>query len=154
MMLLLSCVCCFTACRDARDDESAAVKPVLDLYQEKKLDWSEQDMIDMFSDIRKEEWIYKECVVIPDDASGRVGAVLFQDNTHGTSNVAFFDCEGGFQQCGTYAELAEEPNFTYLGDGAVTFQLKAENGMTYHHTLTISMDGENVSFKAEDEFVK
>lgn len=104
----------------------------------------------MFSSIAKEEWVYEECVVIPDYASDRVGAVLFQDNTRGTSDVAFFDSEGYFQQCGTHAELADKPNFTYLGDGAVTFKLKAGNGTTYNHTLTISIDGDSVNFKAED----
>ena len=68
----------------------------------------------MFSSIAKEEWVYEECVVIPDYASDRVGAVLFQDNTRGTSDVAFFDSEGYFQQCGTHAELADKPNFTYV----------------------------------------
>lgn len=125
---------------------------VLNQLEEKS--WSEQDIITMFSNIEKEEWVYKECVVISDYASGRVGAVLFQDNARGTSNVAFFDSEGYSQQCGTYAELADEPNFTYLGDGTVTFMLKTENGMLYNYTLTIFIDGNYVSFKTEDDLVK
>lgn len=120
------------------------------LNQTEEKNWSEQDIIAMFSSIAKEEWVYEECVVIPDYASDRVGAVLFQDNTRGTSDVAFFNSEGYFQQCGTHAELADKPNFTYLGDGAVTFKLKAGNGTTYNHTLTISIDGDSVNFKAED----
>ena len=49
------------------------------LNQTEEKNWSEQDIIAMFSSIAKEEWVYEECVVIPDYASDRVGAVLFQD---------------------------------------------------------------------------
>ena len=119
-----------------------------------KKTWSEQDIASMFSDIAEEEWEYVDGIQMPDHASGRIGSVLFRDNTQGTSNVAFFDSQGYSQQCGTDAELAVEPDFTYLGNGAVTFKLKTEDGVTYNYTLTISVDGENVYFKAEDDLAR
>ena len=122
--------------------------------QKEEESWSEQDIIDMFYNSRETEWIYKACVVIPDFASDRVGAVLFWDRGQGTSQVAFFDSEGYFQQCGVYAEMVAEPEFTYLGDGTVTFKLKAENGKTYNYMLTISIEGNCVNFEATDDLVK
>ena len=123
------------------------------IQQEEKT-WSEQDLRSMFSNITRTDLEYIDCVLMPDHASDRVGAVLFRNNTHGTSNVAFFDADGYFQQCGTYAQTADEPNFTYLGDGAVTFQLKAEDNTVYNYTLTLSIEGNGVYFKAEDNLYK
>ncbi len=116
--------------------------------------WSEQDLGDMFEHIKKTDWEYIDCVLFPDQASDRIGAVLFWDNESGTSNVAFFDADGYSQQCGTYAKVADEPNFTYLGDGAVTFVLEPEQGIVYQHTLAISVEDGNVKFKAEDEVLE
>ena len=123
------------------------------IQQEEKT-WSEHDLRSMFSNITRTDLEYIDCVLMPDHASNRVGAVLFRNNTHGTSNVAFFDADGYFQQCGTYAQTADEPNFTYLGDGAVTFQLKAEDNTVYNYTLTLSIEGNGVYFKAEDNLYK
>ena len=82
---------------------------------------------------------------------GRVGAVLFWDSQKETTNVAFFDAEGDYQQCGTYAKTAAEPGFTYLGEGTVTFRLETEEGAIYSYTLTLSIDGGDVTFKAQDD---
>ena len=37
---------------------------------------------------------YIDCVLIPDHASDRVGAVLFRNDKEQSSNVAFFDADG------------------------------------------------------------
>ena len=116
--------------------------------------WSEQDIASMFSLVQEKDWEYIDCVLIPDHASDRIGAVLFRNNKEQTSNVAFFDADGYFQSCGTYARLSDEPDFQYLGDGAVTFKLETEDGTIYNYTLTISIDGSNVNFKAEDNLPK
>ncbi|MEQ2457151.1 hypothetical protein [Flavonifractor hominis] len=116
--------------------------------------WSEQDIVSMFSQVKKNDWEYIDCVLISDYASDCVGAVLFWDDEKETSNVAFFDADGFYQQCGTYAKMSANPAFTYLGDGCVTYELEKEDGTTYHYTLTISIDGNNVNFKAEDDFLK
>lgn len=111
---------------------------------------SEEDIQSMFSALQKEDWTYADCVRFPDRASGCVGAVLFWDDEQKTTHVAFFDEDGDYQQCGIDARLADEPDFTYLGDGTVTFQMKTEDGSTYPYTIAISKNGSDVRFKTED----
>lgn len=111
--------------------------------------WSEQDLTTMFSQVRKTDWEYIDCALMPDHASDRVGAVLFRNAREGTSSVAFFQADGSYQQCGAYAKLSAKPGFTYLGNGAVTFQLESEDGTIYDFTITISIEGSNVNFKTE-----
>ena len=55
---------------------------------------------------------------------------------------------------GRYARMSDEPDFQYLGGGAVTFKLETEDGIIYNYTITISIDGSNVNFKAEDDLPK
>lgn len=116
--------------------------------------WTEQDIISMFYRGREIDWEYIDCVLISDYASNCVGAVLFRDNGEKTSNVAFYNADGYCQQCGTFAKMAVEPDFTYLGDGTVTFKLEMEDAAVYNFILTISIDGSNVNFIAEDDFSK
>ena len=113
--------------------------------------WSKQDVVSMFSRVKKSDWEYIDCVLIPDHASDRIGAVLFWDNQKQTSNVAFFGADGYFQQCGTRAKVSAEPEFTYLGNGKVTFQLETENAAVYSFAVTILIDGSNVNFEVEND---
>lgn len=103
----------------------------------------------MFSKVKETDWEYIDCELMPDHASDCVGAVLFWDAQRGTSNVAFFDADGFYQLSGVYEKMPDQPDFTYLGDGAVTFRLETENGTIYHYTLTISIHDSDVYFKAE-----
>ena len=154
LFLLISlCITGIFACNNQEHSSDPATNMQKNIQQEEKT-WSEQDLRSMFSNITRTDLEYIDCVLMPDHASDRVGAVLFRNNTHGTSNVAFFDADGYFQQCGTYAQTADEPNFTYLGDGAVTFQLKAEDNTVYNYTRTLSIEGNGVYFKAEDNLYK
>lgn len=121
---------------------------------ERRKNWSEQDIASMFSHVQETDWEYIDCVLIPDHASDRIGAVLFYNDKKQTSNVAFFDADGDFQQCGTFAKMSAEPGFKYLGDGAVTFKLETEDGTVYNCTLTISIDDSEVNFKVEDDLAK
>ncbi len=152
-LLISLCITGIFACNNQEHSSDPATNMQKTIQQEEKT-WSEQDLRSMFSNITRTDLEYIDCVLMPDHASDRVGAVLFRNNTHGTSNVAFFDADGYFQQCGTYAQTADEPNFTYLGDGAVTFQLKAEDNTVYNYTLTLSIEGNGVYFKAEDNLYK
>ena len=47
--------------------------------------WSEQDIVSMFSLVQETDWEYIDCVLIPDHASDRVGAVLFRNDKEQTS---------------------------------------------------------------------
>lgn len=152
-LLISLCITGIFACNNQEHSSYPATNMQKTIQQEEKT-WSEHDLRSMFSNITRTDLEYIDCVLMPDHASNRVGAALFRNNTHGTSNVAFFDADGYFQQCGTYAQTADEPNFTYLGDGAVTFQLKAEDNTVYNYTLTLSIEGNGVYFKAEDNLYK
>ena len=152
-LLISLCITGIFACNNQEHSSDPATNMQKTIQQEEKT-WSEHDLRSMFSNITRTDLEYIDCVLMPDNASNRVGAVLFRNNTHGTSNAAFFDADGYFQQCGTYAQTADEPNFTYLGDGAVTFQLKAEDNTVYNYTLTLSIEGNGVYFKAEDNLYK
>ena len=52
---------------------------------------------------------------------------------------------------GTDAQLTDEPEFEYLGDGAVSFKVKGENGKIYDHTMSITIEGNNMTFKSVDK---
>ena len=159
-ILMTVCILEMSSCgsKDAMPKTSDSVSNPVQNAETSKLNeeknWSEQDIASMFSHAQETDWEYIDCVLIPDHASDRIGAVLFRDHKKETSNVAFFDADGSFQQCGTYAKMPAEPDFTYLGDGAVTYKLETEDGTIYHHTLTISIDGSHVNFKAEDDLPK
>ena len=114
--------------------------------------WTEQEISSMFYRMNREGKLeYIDSVLVSDKASDRVGAVLFWDPDEETTNVAFYDEEGFASQCGVYAKPAPDPDFEYLGDGKVTFQLETEGGVVYRHALTISVDGSDVFFVSEDD---
>ncbi len=173
LFLFVFSICMFSGCSEEAESSQNETKYITEGQQQKGTEftasqktldsvsnpnedknWSEQDITSMFSRAQEADWEYIDCVLIPDHASDRIGAVLFWNNMNKTSNVAFFDANGYYQQCGTYGKMPAEPDFTYLGDGAVTFKLEAENGTIYNYTLTISIDGNNVNFIAEDDLPK
>ena len=92
-----------------------------------------------------------DSVVIPDFAYDRVGAVLYVNSENQTSNVAFLDADGHYQTAGVYANLDTDSEFTYCGDGTVTFKIETETGVAHTYQLSISIDGNNVSFVARDD---
>ena len=158
MLALVLAVVCALGIAACGSEEKAEVVGIVyhspqngdgDTANEKE-SWSKEEIMAMFSRVKEAEWEYADCVVFPDRASGRIGAVLFTDEEKGTSDVAFFDAEGYCQRCGTYAKAAAEPALTYLGDGAVTFKLQTEDGVIYDYTVTISINDSTVYFKAED----
>lgn len=91
-----------------------------------------------------------DSVVIPDFAYDRIGAVLYVNTENQTSNVAFLDADGYYQTAGVYANLCSDSEFTYCGDGTVTFNLETDKGVAYTYQLSISIDGNNVNFIAKD----
>ena len=125
------------------------------LQKEERI-WSEQEIIDMFyrANGQENEYEYIACTLISDHASDCIGAVLFKDNEDGTTKVAFFNEQGYSQQCGIYEKVADDPAFTYLGDGAVTFKLETDEQIIYNCTITISVDGNKVAFEIMDDLQK
>jgi len=121
---------------------------------ENSKEWSEQEILTMFENTKAENWDIIDCVLIPDNAYDMVGAVLFFDDEKETTNVAFLDKDGYYQQCGTYAKSAAEADFLYLGNGTVSYKLTTDEDVVYNYVLTISIDGNSVHFKAEDDLMK
>ena len=116
---------------------------------------SEEEIISMFENMNQDGSLeYIDCVPVSDKAGDRIGAVLFWNPDKETTNVAFFAADGTAQQCAIAAKTASNPDFEYLGDGKVTFQMETESGVLYHQMITISMDGSSVRFISEDDLQK
>ncbi len=113
--------------------------------------WTEQEILSLFRSTQQEHWHVLDCALMPDFAYDRVGVILFRDDTEGTTNLAFMDADGAYQKVGVSAKPYAEPNFTYLGNGAVAFQLEAEDGSPYMYKMTFSMEDNGINFKAEEE---
>ncbi len=164
-VILLSLICAagLSACGSTNDPDSTQYTTVSSVesgtepeeMQQSENNFTEQDIISMFNKkVADSDTEYLDCVLIPDKAAGRVGAVLFRNNENNTVNVAFFDEDGDAQRCGTYAQSADAPDMTYLGNGKVTCKMKTEDGTVYNYVLTISSDDGNIAFIAEDDLPK
>ncbi|WP_158579236.1 hypothetical protein [Pseudoflavonifractor sp. AF19-9AC] len=118
---------------------------------EEEVVWSEKMLETLFSQKQEETWEYLDCALFSDKAFDRVGVVLFQDPDDGTCNTAFFDADGYFALCGIRAQPAEEPDLTYLGNGAVSFRAVYEDGHSYLFTITFSEEEHRVNFVVDSE---
>lgn len=116
--------------------------------------WSEEEVLELYDAEREETWELVDCVTFSDQASGLVGAVLFRNGDARTAGVAFLGADGSCRMGGTDAQLLDEPEFEYIGDGAVSFKVKGEDGKVRSHTMSITIEGNNVTFKSVDELVK
>ena len=113
--------------------------------------WTEQDILEQYDCVKEKSWQEADCVVFPDRSCGHIGAVLFWDDERQTSNTVYFGADGSYQQCGTEAKLAAEPNLTYLGAGTVTYGLQTEDGTEYHYTVTITSEDGNEYCTVKDD---
>lgn len=115
--------------------------------------WREQDIMNMYYSMTNGEigLEYLDCVLMPDNAGERIGAVLFEDTKEGTTNIAFFNAEGHAQQCGVYAKAADAPDLTYLGEGEVTFKLETDEHIIYNCNISIAVDDSDVEFVITDD---
>lgn len=125
-------------------------------FQKEEKNWSEQEITEMFYSMTNGEigLQYLDCILMSDRASDRIGAVLFKNIEDGTTNIAFFDERGYSQQCGIYANVADYPELTYLGNGTVTFKLETDEHIIYNCTVSISVDGGNTAFVMTDDLQK
>lgn len=113
--------------------------------------WTEGEVLELYEAEREENWEMADCVTFYDQSSGLVGAVLFRNSDTQTAGVAFLGADGACRMGGTDAQLADEPGFEYLGDGTVTFKVKGEDGKVRSHTMSITIEGVNVTFKSVDK---
>ncbi len=113
--------------------------------------WTEEEVVELYEAGREEAWEMVDCVTFSDQASGLVGAVLFRNGDARTAGVAFLGADGFCRMGGTDAQLTDEPEFEYLGDGAVSFKVKGKDGKVRSHTMSITIEGNNVTFKSVDK---
>lgn len=113
--------------------------------------WTEEEVVELYEAGREEVWEMVDCVTFSNQASGLVGAVLFRNGDARTAGVAFLGADGFCRMGGTDAQLTDEPEFEYLGDGAVSFKVKGEDGKVRSHTMSITIEGNNVTFKSVDK---
>lgn len=113
--------------------------------------WTVEEVLELYEAEKEENWEMVDCVTFSDQASGLVGAVLFQNGEARTAGVAFLGADGSCRTGGTDAQLPEEPGLEYLGGGAVSFKVKGEDGKVRSHTMSITIEGNNVTFKSVDK---
>lgn len=129
--------------------EEPAPEAPAELEPEPEKEWSQADIRRMYEAIKEPGWEFLDCLVALDKANSYVGAALYWDGEASTL-VRFFD-ETGYSYCaGPVAKAADEPGFTYLGDGTVTFRLQADDGTVYDYTLTLSAGDAGANWTASD----
>lgn len=123
--------------------------------------WNEQQIKSAFMEKISEskpqdEITIIDCTAVTDNVYDTVGAVLYRLSSQPeVIETAFVKSDGFFQTCGTYAQVCDKPELTYLGNGTVVFKAVRENGEMYGYTLTFSQsdDEKNTHFKAEEQEV-
>ena len=91
-----------------------------------------------------------DCVPVTDGAYGMVGVALYWDEDRASTIVSFLAADGTSQEAGPAARAVEPPELTYVGEGTVVFLLEKEDGSTTNYALTLSIDGEDVHFEAQE----
>lgn len=112
-------------------------------------EWTTSEISELFKRKTGEDCTLITCASMYDFAYDRVGAILYTDSKEGYVHVAFMDKEGNMQHCGVEAQLAETPEFTYLGNGEVTFKVCSKNGTKYIQKISFSVDENKVNFVSE-----
>ena len=109
-------------------------------------EWTKSEIAELFKIKADPECTLVTCASIFDFAYDRVGVILYTDSKEGYIHVAFMDAEGNMQHCGVEAELLDSPEFTYLGNGEVTFKVCSKEGENYTQKISFSTDNEEVNF--------
>ena len=112
-------------------------------------EWTTQEIAELFKIKADADCTLVTCTGMFDFAYDRVGAILYTDGKAGYIHVAFMDKEGNLQHCGVEAKLVESPEFTYWGNGEVTFKVCSKDGINYIQKIAFSVDEEGVNFVSE-----
>ena len=117
--------------------------------KQKTTEWSIKEIETLFLNNRESEWNLIECVSVYDFAYDRVGVVLFTKRDTECINVAFMDGEGTMPYCGVEAVLDENIEFTYHGNGEVTFNVWLNDEVKYKQRIVFSKYNDEVKFVSE-----
>lgn len=154
VLLMIGCVLLFTlmgcgAKQTSNSDEKGT--EAKETTQTEKEDWSEKDIISMFDNVKEDGMDYIDCALMEDKAYDFIGTVLYWNEDEKIANVAFFDKDGHKQSCGFPVKIADDSNFTYLGDGNVSFQIETENGEISDYGVIMTKSGSDIYFTTIDE---
>ena len=111
--------------------------------------WTTQEIAELFKIKAEPDCTLVTCTDMFDFAYDRVGVILYTDSKEGYIHVAFMDAKGNMQHCGVEAELLDLPEFTYLGNGEVTFKVCSKDGTSYTQKISFSVDEERVNFVSQ-----
>lgn len=75
---------------------------------------------------------------------------MLKDVDRGMAEVAFMDMEGYFQKIGLSASPAPEPEFTYMGNGVVTFRLLTDEGESYTSEIVFTKKDNEIKYVRKD----
>lgn len=112
-------------------------------------EWTTQEIAELFKIKADADCTLVTCTGMFDFAYDRVGVILYTDSKEGYIHVAFMGAEGNMQHCGVEAELADSLEFTYWGNGEVTFKVCSKDGTSYTQKISFSVDEERVNFVSE-----
>ena len=112
-------------------------------------EWTKQEIAEMYKTKADKDYTLITCAGMSDFAYDRVGVILYTGRKEGYVHVAFMDKDGNMQHCGVEAELADLPEFTYLGNGEVSFKVCSKDGENYTQIISFSVDDEKVNFVSE-----
>ena len=89
-------------------------------------EWTTSEISELFKRKTDEDCTLITCASVYDFAYDRVGVILYTNSKEGYIHVAFMDKEGNMQHCGVEATIIDSPEFTYLGNGEVTFKVSSK----------------------------
>ena len=115
-------------------------------------EWTKQEIAEMYKTKADKDYTLITCAGMSDFAYDRVGVILYTGRKEGYVHVAFMDKDGNMQHCGVEAELADLPEFTYLGNGEVSFKVCSKDGENYTQIISFSVDDEEVNFVSESRY--
>ena len=151
--IILSIICILSLVGCTKDGETNISKDLIDApyakVEQEKTEWSIQEITSLFSDNAESDWKMVKCASVYDFAYDRVGVVLYTDSDTEHINIAFIDAEGFMQHCGVEAVLGENAEFTYHGNGEVTFNVCSKDGVKYKQKITFSQNNEGINFISE-----
>lgn len=160
LILALICLLAISGCNGKESVEGFSATTAENPHNKEEIDptdindWTEQQVTSMFINSMDDSWNIIDCILVPDYAYNRIGALLYWDSEKETTNVAFIDADGFSQSCGVYAKTYSNAGFTYLGNGKVAFVLESQDGETYNCNITLSVDSSYVHFTVENALAK
>ena len=97
-----------------------------------------------------------DCVLSADQAYDMAGVLLYEERQEFNENdvvtyVVFVRKDGVCSKTGVMAKVWPESEFSYKGNGTVSFRVDAGDGKSYRQVISVSIDGPDVKFVSKSE---